>query len=75
LAVVSGALTSGLGYALWYAVVPQLGAARAGVAQLSVPILAAFAGAVWLAEPLGLRFGVAAVLVLGGVALASLPRR
>jgi drug/metabolite transporter (DMT)-like permease len=75
LAVVSGAVTSGLGYALWYAVVPQLGAARAGVAQLSVPILAALAGALWLSEPLGLRFLGASVLVLGGVALASLSAR
>jgi drug/metabolite transporter (DMT)-like permease len=70
-ALVSGAVTSGLGYALWYAVVPQLGAARAGVAQLSVPILAAVAGAVWLGEALDLQFAIAAGVVLGGVALAS----
>jgi drug/metabolite transporter (DMT)-like permease len=77
MAVVSGAVTSGLGYALWYSVVPQLGAARAGVAQLSVPILAALAGALWLAEPLGWRFVVASLLVLGGVAVAnfSSPRK
>jgi len=72
LAVLSGAVTSGIGYALWYNVVPQLGAARAGVAQLSVPILAALAGAVWLDEPLGWRFMVAAAVVLGGVGLASM---
>lgn len=71
LAVVSGAVTSGMGYALWYAVVPPLGAARAGVAQLSVPIIAAFGGALWLGEPLGWRFLVAAAVVLGGVGLAS----
>lgn len=75
LAVVSGAVTSGLGYALWYAVLPRLGAARAGVAQLSVPVLAALGGAVLLAEMPGLRFWLAALLVLGGVALASLPYR
>lgn len=75
LAVLSGAVTSGLGYALWYAVVPQLGAARAGVAQLTVPMLAAGAGAVWLGEGIGLRFIVASLLVLGGVALASIARR
>jgi len=74
LAVISGAVTSGLGYALWYSVVPRLGAARAGVAQLSVPILAALAGAVWLGEPLGWRFMIAAGVVLGGVGLASLAR-
>lgn len=75
LAVVSGAVTSGLGYALWYAVLPQLGAARGAVAQLSVPVLAALGGAVLLAEPPGLRFWLASALVLGGVALASLPYR
>jgi drug/metabolite transporter (DMT)-like permease len=72
LAVAAGAVTSGLGYALWYALVPRLGAARAGVAQLTVPVLAAFGGAVVLQEPLTLRFAIAAVLVLGGVGLATL---
>jgi drug/metabolite transporter (DMT)-like permease len=71
LAVLSGAVTSGLGYALWYALLPSLGAARAAVAQLTVPLIAAAGGAVLLAEVPGWRFAVAAVLVLGGVALAS----
>ena len=75
LAVVSGAVTSGLGYALWYQVLPRLGAARAAVAQLSVPVIAALGGAVLLAEAPGLRFWLASLLVLGGVALASLPYR
>jgi drug/metabolite transporter (DMT)-like permease len=75
LAVVSGAVTSGLGYALWYAVLPRLGAARAAVAQLTVPVIAALGGAVLLAEAPGLRFWLATGLVLGGVALASLPFR
>ena len=75
LAVVSGAITSGLGYALWYGVLPRLGAGRAAVAQLSVPVLAALGGAVLLAEAPGLRFWLASALVLGGVALASLPYR
>ena len=70
LAVLSGALTSGLGYALWYRVLPQLGASRAAVAQLTVPVLAATAGLA-LGEPIGLRFAISALLVLGGVALAS----
>ncbi|HEY6919112.1 MAG TPA: DMT family transporter [Tabrizicola sp.] len=73
LAVVSGAITSGLGYALWYAILPRLGAARAAVAQLAVPVIAALGGAVLLAEMPGLRFWMASLLVLGGVALASLP--
>ncbi len=75
LAAVSGAVTSGLGYALWYRVLPQLGAARAAVAQLTVPVLAALGGAALLAELPGLRFWLAVVPVLGGVALASLPYR
>lgn len=70
LAAVAGAVTSGLGYALWYHILPGLGRTRAAAAQLTVPVLAALGGALWLAEPLGWRFGIAALLVLGGVALA-----
>ena len=69
-ALVSGAVTSGLGYALWYAVVPRLAASLAAVAQLSVPVLAALGGAILLAEVPGPRFWAAAVLVLGGIALS-----
>ena len=75
LAVVSGAVTSGLGYALWYGVLPKLGAARAGVAQLTVPLMAAGAGAMLLSEGISLRFALASALVLGGVAVASFMRR
>jgi drug/metabolite transporter (DMT)-like permease len=75
LAVASGAVTSGLGYALWYALLPRLGAARAAVAQLTVPVIAALGGAVLLAELPGMRFWLAALLVLGGVGWASLPYR
>ena len=70
LAVVSGVLTSGLGYALWYAILPRLGAARAGVAQLSVPVIAMAGGMVFLAEPVTLRFVGAAVLVIAGVLIS-----
>jgi drug/metabolite transporter (DMT)-like permease len=70
LAVISGAVTSGLGYALWYHLVPVLGSARAAVAQLTVPVLAA-AGGLALGEALSLRFVIAALVVLGGVAVAS----
>jgi drug/metabolite transporter (DMT)-like permease len=75
LAVLSGAVTSGLGYALWYAILPALGAGRAAVAQLTVPLIAAGGGALLLAEGVGLRFALAAALVLGGVLWASLPPR
>jgi drug/metabolite transporter (DMT)-like permease len=71
LAMVSGGVTSGLGYALWYAVVPALGAGRAAVAQLTVPVLAAVAGVVVLGEAVGIRLLLAGVCVLGGVLLAS----
>jgi drug/metabolite transporter (DMT)-like permease len=75
LAILSGAVTSGLGYALWFAILPRLGATRAAVAQLTVPVLSALGGAALLAELPGLRFWAATVLVLGGVALASLRYR
>ena len=73
LAVLSGAVTSGMGYALWYAVLPELGAARGAVAQLTVPVIAAAGGALLIGEGVGWRFAMASVLVLGGVAWASLP--
>lgn len=78
LALASGALTSGLGYALWYAVMPALTATTAATVQLSVPLLAAFGGVVLLAEPLTLRLVLAAGAILGGVAMsvvAGAPRR
>lgn len=75
LALLSGAVTSGLGYALWYQVVPKLGAARAAVAQLTVPVIAALGGAILLVELPDPRFWLSAALVLGGVGLASLPYR
>lgn len=70
LAIASGALTSGLGYALWYAVLPGLPGARAAVVQLSVPVIALGLGAALLGEAVTVRAGLAAVLVLGGIALA-----
>lgn len=69
LAVVSGALTSGLGYAVWYAALPGLTATRAATVQLSVPVLAALGGVALLSEPMSLRLLLSAVLILGGVAL------
>lgn len=75
LAVVSGAVTSGLGYALWYAVLPALGAARAAVAQLSVPVIALAGGVLLLGESLTGASAAASLVVLAGVALAILPAR
>jgi len=74
LAVISGAVTSGLGYALWYSVMPKLGMTRAAVTQLTVPVIALAGGMMFLGEALTMRFVVASVIVLGGVALSLMPR-
>lgn len=74
-AVASGAAASGLGYALWYAVLPALPASSAATIQLSVPIIAAFGGVLLLDEQLTLRFVLAAIAVLGGIAVFILSRR
>lgn len=68
-ALASGMVTSGLGYALWYRVLPALSAVRAASLQLVVPVLATLAGAALVAEPITLRVVVSGVLVLGGIAL------
>jgi drug/metabolite transporter (DMT)-like permease len=68
-AILSGAVTSGLGYVLWYAVLPMLRATSAATVQLSVPAIAALGGVVLLAEPITARLLVASVAVLGGIAL------
>lgn len=70
LAIASGALASGMGYAIWYAVLPRLDASLAAVIQLTVPILALLGGVVFLGEALTLRFAIAAILILGGVGIA-----
>ena len=70
LAVASGAVTSGLGYCVWYAVVPSLGAARAAIVQLSVPVIAAAGAIVLLDEPLRRHVAIGGAIVLGGLALA-----
>ena len=69
-AVISGAITSGLGYALWYRILPELGASRAAVAQLTVPIIALGGGMLFLGEALTMRFVLAAALVIAGVVLS-----
>jgi len=69
LAVASGALTSGLGYVVWYAALRHLTSLRAAVVQLSVPLIAAVGGVVLLDEAFTLRLGVAALAILGGIGL------
>ena len=70
LALASGALTSGLGYAIWYAVLPALKSSTAATVQLTVPIIAAAGGAAFVHEALTLRLISASVLMLSGVLLA-----
>ena len=74
-AVLSGAPTLALGYALWYRVLPQITASVAGVAQLVVPVLAMMGGMVFLDEVLTLNFILACALVLGGIATALEPHQ
>jgi drug/metabolite transporter (DMT)-like permease len=73
-AVASGAITSGLGYVLWYSALPAFTSATAAVIQLSVPAIAAFGGVILLAEPLGLRLLLASAAILGGIALTIVGR-
>jgi drug/metabolite transporter (DMT)-like permease len=71
LAVLSGTVTSGLGYALWYRVLRDLSVTTASISQLSVPVIAAVGGAVFVFEPVTLSFAVACTIVLIGVGLAT----
>jgi drug/metabolite transporter (DMT)-like permease len=75
LAIASGAIASGIGYSLWYAALPSLAAIRAAIIQLSVPILAAAAGAIVLAEQVTTRLAIATLLVIGGIALALVAKQ
>jgi drug/metabolite transporter (DMT)-like permease len=68
-AVASGALASGVGYAIWYAALPGLRATTAAAVQLSVPALAALGGIAFLGESFTIRFLLASVAILGGIAL------
>lgn len=74
LAIASGALASGVGYAIWYTALPGLTRTRAGIVQLSVPALAAIAGVVFLGEPLTVKFAALTVMILAGVGLATLAK-
>lgn len=71
-AVVSGALTSGVGYAVWYKVLPNLPTSNAATVQLSVPVIAALGGVVLIGEPLSWRLVGAAIAILMGIALVIL---
>lgn len=75
LAVLSGAVASGVGYVIWYTALAGLTATRAAVVQLCVPVLAAWGGVVFLAEEISLRLILAGLMILGGIGLAIAERR
>jgi drug/metabolite transporter (DMT)-like permease len=74
-AALSGAIASGLGYAIWYQVLPALKATQAATVQLSVPVIAALGGVVFLGETLSLPMLLASVAILGGIALVILEKK
>jgi drug/metabolite transporter (DMT)-like permease len=74
LAIASGALTSGLGYVIWYAALRGLSALQAASVQLSVPVIAAVGGTLWLDEAFTARLLAAVVAILGGIALVLTDR-
>ncbi|MBL8523503.1 MAG: DMT family transporter [Betaproteobacteria bacterium] len=70
-AFISGALASGVGYAIWYTAIRGLSATSAATVQLSVPVIAAIGGVVFLGESVTMRLLIAAVAILGGIALVT----
>lgn len=70
MAIASGAISSAMGYALWYHVLKSLKSTQAAIVQLSVPVIAGFGGLIFLGEPMTQRFVIASVLILGGIAIA-----
>lgn len=74
-ALASGILASGLGYAIWYSVLPMLRASMAAVCQLSVPVIATLGGAVFLLEIPDSRLLISSAVILGGIALVALTKR
>ena len=69
LAIISGSITSGLGYTLWYWVLPKINITSASIAQLSVPLIAALGGYLFISETLNWQFYIASFLILGGIGL------
>lgn len=69
LAVASGAVTSGIGYVIWYAALRGLTATRAATVQLTVPVIAALGGVLFMSEAITLRLAIATAAILGGVGL------
>jgi drug/metabolite transporter (DMT)-like permease len=75
LAISSGSITSGMGYDLWYYVLPKIPSTNAAVSQLSVPLIAAAGGMIFMQEIITLKFILSCALVLGGIAITiGLPK-
>lgn len=74
-AIASGALASGIGYAVWYRALPLLSRSSAAIVQLTVPVIAAAGGILFIGEELTLRLVIASALILGGVAIAITARK
>jgi len=74
-AIASGALASGIGYAIWYRGLPRLLRSSAAIVQLTVPVIATVGGILFIGEVLTLRLVIASALILGGVAVAITARR
>jgi drug/metabolite transporter (DMT)-like permease len=74
LAIVSGALTSGLGYTIWYIALKDITATQAAVSQLAVPVIAALGGVIFMSEVISLRLTVAAFMILGGIFMVVIGR-
>jgi drug/metabolite transporter (DMT)-like permease len=75
LAILSGGITSGIGYVLWYMALGGLSATQAAVVQLLVPVIAAFGGVIFVSESITFRLAVSAIMVLGGILLVFLGRK
>jgi drug/metabolite transporter (DMT)-like permease len=74
LAILSGAIASGIGYTIWYIALGGLSATKAAVVQLSVPVFAALGGVVFVSEAITIRLTLSALLILGGILLVVLGR-
>lgn len=75
LAVVAGAITSGIGYTIWYSALTGLSSVQAAVLQLTVPIIAAFGGVIFVSEAISLRLVISASIILGGILLVVSGRK
>jgi len=75
LAIISGGVTSGIGYTIWYIALGGLSGTQAAVVQLLVPVIAAFGGVLFIAEKITLRLTVASLLILGGILIIVMSRK